>query len=240
VLQLPPSRLCGGGLPQRHSLPQVPSWGATVLVPTSTLDLLTSAALRNGTNDFRSSQCCTLVPTMSPWDSLASCRPWGRKGCRSILRCCSSHVVAQASGWPPKPCQWGRMGLPRKGVTRPRHPGTRRHPCLRDPCLVMSSRLLLIHHHLPTPPPHPRSPVALGAPSRRPWFEKRIIPRSTAIDAAEAQLDNALFAVVGCPLVGRTQPGPGNSSQALPGSGRDGVSPALPCRSFPPCFSRAR
>jgi hypothetical protein len=70
------------------------------------------------------------------------------------------------------------------------------------------------HPPSPPPPPHPRSLVALGAPSRRPWFEKRIIPRSTAIDAAEAQLDNALFAVVGVPT---SRPHPTRSRQLFSG-----------------------
>jgi hypothetical protein len=47
-------------------------------------------------------------------------------------------------------------------------------------------------------PPHPNP---LGAPSRQPHFEIRVIPCSTTIDEAEAGLVNALVA-----LVGDTQP----------------------------------
>jgi hypothetical protein len=37
----------------------------------------------------------------------------------------------------------------------------------------------------------------MGAPSRRLRFETRVIPHSVAVDAVEAQLDNALLAMVG-------------------------------------------
>jgi hypothetical protein len=58
-------------------------------------------------------------------------------------------------------------------------------------------------HVLLSPPPPP-----LGTLGRRPRFKTRVIPRSAEIDAAEAQLDNALLAVIG------GSPAGGNSSSS--------------------------
>jgi hypothetical protein len=86
----------------------------------------------------------------------------------------------------------GHKGTPRSIVVHKHLLVVGQRPLWRALLLTTSSHRRL---HLPSHWHHP----PLGAPCCRPWFEMRIIPRTTEIDTVEAMLSNALVTVVGGP-----------------------------------------